>query len=113
MAFRSDLDALILGVLQAGQLHGYEVTKRINAQNDTVLKVNEGQLYPILHRLENEGKIAAEWVPQQGKPARKVYSLTEQGLQELGSKRAAWEQFAASVSLLLAPPPLPKEALNG
>lgn len=103
MAFRGDLDALILGVLQAGRLHGYEITKRINRQGETVLSVKEGQLYPILHRLENEGLVAAEWIPQEGKPARKVYSLTEEGRGALAEKRASWEEFAERVSRLLSP----------
>ena len=103
MAFRSDLDALILGVLQSGRLHGYEITKRINLQGETVLRVKEGQLYPILHRLENEGLIVAEWVPQEGKPARKVYGLTDKGQGELVKKRAAWEEFAKSINTLLTP----------
>lgn len=103
MAFRSDLDALILGVLQAGQLHGYEITKRINRQGETVLSVKEGQLYPILHRLENDGMIAAEWIPQEGKPARKVYSLTRKGHGELAQKQQAWIDFARRIDTILRP----------
>jgi len=101
--FRSDLDALVLGVLQSGQLHGYEITKRINAQDDSILSVKEGQLYPILHRLENEGKIVAEWIPQEGKPARKVYALTESGHAELVEQRKAWGKFVLSVDGLIGP----------
>jgi len=105
--FRSDLDALVLGVLQSGHLHGYEITKRINAQDETILKVKEGQLYPILHRLENEGKIAAEWVQQEGKPARKMYTLTDAGHKELETQRLSWVKFVQSVEGLLAPSRLP------
>lgn len=101
--FRSDLDALVLGVLQSGSLHGYEITKRINARDESVLSVKEGQLYPILHRLENEGKVAAEWVQQEGKPARKVYLLTAAGHSELAAQRAQWEKFVKSVDGLLVP----------
>jgi len=103
MSFRSDLDALVLGVLQAGKMHGYEITKRINRQGETVLRVKEGQLYPILHRLENEGLVVSEWIPQEGKPARKVYWLTEKGRGALAAKRASWEDFAERVSRLLSP----------
>jgi PadR family transcriptional regulator PadR len=104
MAFRGDLDALILGVLSAGAMHGYEITRRINGAGGESITVREAQLYPLLHRLESEGRIRAEWVPQEGKPARKVYSLTDAGRRELQAKRAAWERFSASVSALLAPP---------
>lgn len=105
MAFRGDLDALVLGVLASGAAHGYEITRRINGAGGESLAVREGQLYPILHRLENEGRIQAEWIPQEGKPARKVYSLTDAGRAELATKREAWRKFAESVSSLLAAPP--------
>jgi len=104
MAFRSDLDALVLGVLQAGECHGYEITKRINALGETAFRVNEGQLYPILHRLENEGKVKAEWIPQEGKPARKTYALTDAGRKELDVHRETWKQFVSSVNSVLAAP---------
>lgn len=111
MAFRGDLDALILGVLTVGQMHGYEISKRINEAGDTdengtpSVRVQEGQLYPLLHRLENEGLIEANWLPQEGKPARKVYRLTEAGRGALESKRASWRLFARSVSNLLGTEP--------
>ncbi len=103
MAFRSDLDALILGVLQSGRLHGYEIGKRINVSSKNSLNIKEGQIYPILHRLENEGKIASEWEPQEGKPGRRVYSLTEAGRGELTVQREAWRQFSESVNQIIAP----------
>ena len=102
MAFRGDLDALILGVLSVGQMHGYEITQRINAAGEGgAVVVREGQLYPLLHRLENDGKIEAHWIPQEGKPARKVYRLTATGRHELDGKRADWERFAQTVTVLL------------
>ena len=103
MAFRTDLDTLVLGVLHTGRLHGYEISKRINAHGQEVFGIKEGQLYPILHRLENEGKIASEWVPQPGKPARRVYALTENGRWELSRQREHWQQFVDSVNRLLTP----------
>jgi len=103
MAFRTDIDALILAVLHNNKLHGYEITKQINAHGEKSFQVKEGQLYPILHRLENEGKIAADWIPQEGKPARKVYHLTDSGLRELDRQRATWRAFADSVDKALHP----------
>lgn len=103
MAFRSDLDALILGVLVQGRMHGYEISRRINEGAGGAVQVKESQLYPLLHRLENDGFIEAIWVPQEGKPARKVYALTERGRGELEAKRNTWEVFAAGVSVLLGP----------
>jgi PadR family transcriptional regulator, regulatory protein PadR len=103
MEFRSDLDALVLGVLQDGALHGYEITRRINERGGAAVRIKEGQLYPILHRLESEGRVSAVWIPQEGKPARKVYRLTDEGKRILENKRTAWAEFVASVSSLLTP----------
>lgn len=107
MDFRGDLDALVLGVLQNGGLHGYEISRRINDGGGDSVRVREAQLYPILHRLESEGKVSAEWIPQEGKPARKVYQLTDEGIALLQTKRDNWARFAESVSTLLNPPPTP------
>ncbi|MEO7717511.1 MAG: helix-turn-helix transcriptional regulator [Capsulimonas sp.] len=104
MAFRSDLDTLTLSVLQTEALHGYEIAKRINAKGEAAFHAKEGQLYPILHRLENEGVIQADWIPQEGKPARKVYRLTETGKGELEKLTEAWRKFAQAVESLLTPP---------
>ncbi len=105
MAFRGDLDALILGVLGTGRMHGYEISKRINEGAEDSIRVKEAQLYPILHRLENDGKIEAEWLPQEGKPARKVYRLTDTGRSALAAKQVEWQKFALSVATLLGTKP--------
>jgi DNA-binding PadR family transcriptional regulator len=94
MAFRGELEALILGALQSGPLHGYEITRRISGREDSILKLKEGQVYPILHQMENDGKVIADWLPQEGKPARKVYALTERGVKELDSKRVEWSRVS-------------------
>ncbi len=106
MAFRTDLDAMVLGALQSGGLHGYEISKRINAQGGEAIRLKEGQLYPILHRLENQGSIASEWEQADiaGKPARRVYTITEQGRGQLAVQRADWQNFVRSVENILAPP---------
>jgi PadR family transcriptional regulator, regulatory protein PadR len=106
MSFRGDLEALVLAILAGEALHGYEITRRVNGLEG--VKMLDGQLYPLLHRLEADGFIEAEWVPQQGKPARKVYRLTESGAGRLEKKRGEWEAFAASVSQLLTRPTEPQ-----
>ncbi len=108
MSFRGDLEALVLATLSEQALHGYEITRRVNSLDG--VKMLDGQLYPLLHRLEADGFIEAEWVPQEGKPARKVYRLTESGAGKLATKRDEWEAFAASVSQLLTPPKEPRHA---
>ena len=76
--------------------------QRISAFGE-VLHPKEAQLYPVLHRLENDGMIEAQWVPQEGKPSRKVYALTEDGRRHLETKRTQWERFSTSVSQLMRP----------
>ncbi|MBI1334425.1 MAG: helix-turn-helix transcriptional regulator [Armatimonadetes bacterium] len=97
MGFKGDLEALILAVIGDHALHGYEISKRIRTQSQDVLKYGEGQLYPALHKLEESGFVAAEWIEQDGKPNRKVYSLTPAGKVELEKRKSAWTKFVAGV----------------
>jgi DNA-binding PadR family transcriptional regulator len=101
MAFRSDIDALVLGVLKSGQLHGYEIVRRINHNNTTILQVKDGQIYPLLHRLENEEYIVSAWIAQEGKPSRKEYKLTPKGEKALEDKAAEWQKFTSAVNTIL------------
>ena len=101
MSFRGDLEALVLATIGDEALHGYEITRRVNALDG--VKMLDGQLYPLLHRLEADGFVEAEWVPNEGKPARKVYRLTETGQGKLETKRADWQAFAASISSVMTP----------
>jgi DNA-binding PadR family transcriptional regulator len=101
VAFKSDLEALILGVLQGSALHGYEIAKRIKARGGETLAVGEGRLYPALHKLESEGKVAGKWEPREGKPPRRIYELTEAGHKELAAQQAAWKKFTSGVGSIL------------
>ena len=101
MAFRSDLDAIILGALVDGPLHGYAIVKRLHKHSDGLLKLGEGQLYPALHKLEKSAMVQAHWDQQEGKPSRRVYSLTDAGREELKRQRTAWEKFSKSINAVL------------
>ncbi len=101
MAFRSDLEALVLAALGEGAKHGYAIVKWIKVRSEGALKTGEAQLYPVLHRLEEDGCLAAEWIPQEGKPARKVYSLTEKGTKVLAKQVTEWRNFRAGVDKLI------------
>ena len=101
MAFAKDLEAVVLGVLQDGGRHGYEIARRIREIDDGALNAREGRLYPLLHRLEAEGLLAGQWVPQEGRPPRKVYALTAQGRAALATHRTAWRQYVGSVESAL------------
>jgi DNA-binding PadR family transcriptional regulator len=101
MAFRSDLDAIILGALADGPLHGYAIVKKLSDFSDGLLKLGEGQLYPALHRLEKSNMVTAFWDQQEGKPSRRVYSLTDVGREELMRRRTAWQHFVKSINAVL------------
>ncbi len=108
MAFRSDLESIVLAALQEGPLHGYGIVRAIRGRSEGVLKLGEGQLYPILHRLEEDGQISGDWEMQDGKPPRKVYSLTERGGGALVKRRLEWGAFSKAVGRMMQE--VPKEA---
>lgn len=101
MTFRGSMEALILGALQDGPCHGYAIAKAIESKGEGLLKLGENQLYPILHRLEREGHVTSEWRPQENKPPRKVYALTDSGRTELDRYRSQWGAFSKGVGSLL------------
>lgn len=99
MKFKGNLEALVLGALSEGPLHGYAIARRIEASG--ALKMGENQLYPTLHKLEAEGSVQSDWQPQEGKPPRKVYALTESGKTALSKLRADWKHYAQSMGAIL------------
>jgi DNA-binding PadR family transcriptional regulator len=101
MAFKGDNDALILGVLAERSLHGYEISKQIKLLSKGSLTLPENKLYPALHKLEEQGMITSEWVPQHGKPDRKVYSITSDGTKELLEHRSAWKKFVSNINSVM------------
>lgn len=95
------LDLLILRTLQAGPQHGWAISERIQQISGDVLHVNQGSLYPALHRLEHQGWIAAEWgVSELGRRAR-FYSLTAAGRKQLDAERATWTKMTAAIGRVL------------
>jgi len=101
MRFKGNLEALVLGALRAEPLHGYAIARSIEKDGGGVLKMGENQLYPTLHALERDGYVQAEWQPQENKPPRKIYRLTESGKGELAKYRKQWEQYSAGMSAVL------------
>ena len=96
------LDVLILKTLSWGPRHGYAVARWIHEVSDDVLRVEEGALYPALHRLERRGWIESEWGLSENNRRAKYYQLTAVGRQQLGAKSSTWAQYAAAVSRVLA-----------
>jgi PadR family transcriptional regulator, regulatory protein PadR len=95
------LDLLILRTLQAGPMHGWAVSERIQQISQDVLQVNQGSLYPALHRLEHRGWIKAEWgISELGRRAR-FYQLTAGGRKQLEIETKDWEKLIAAVARVL------------
>lgn len=84
-----------------GQLHGYAITAEIQRVSNERLRVEEGSLYPALHRIEQEGWVKAEWgVTEKNRQAR-FYRLTAAGRRQLAAEQAGWEQLTKGVTLVL------------
>src|SRR5436305_3417691 len=95
------LDLLILKTLSGGALHGWGIAKRMLQLSNEVLSVQQGSLYPALHRLEHQGWITAEWKDsEQGRNA-KFYSLTKDGERQLDRELESWRRLSSAVGLLL------------
>jgi transcriptional regulator len=88
------LDVLILKTLSWGPRHGYAVARWIEQVTDDVLRVEEGSLYPALHRMEKRGWIAAEWGLSENNRRAKYYRLTAQGRAQLRAELSTWAAFA-------------------
>ncbi len=96
------LSLLVLRALEArGKMHGYALTGHIQKASAELLRVEEGSLYPALHRMEQEGWIRAEWgITEKGRKAR-FYSLTSKGAEQLATERENWERLTKGVSRVL------------
>jgi transcriptional regulator len=95
------LDLLILKTLAREPLHGWGIAKKILALSGDVLSVQQGSLYPALHRLEQQGWIEADWRDTElGRPA-KFYSMTKEGREQLGRELETWHRLSSAVGLVL------------
>ena len=96
------LDILILKALMSGQLHGYAVAEWIHERSHDVLQVDEGALYPALHRLELRGLLSAEWGASENNRRAKFYRLTVAGRKHLDAESQRWTRLSAAVGFVLA-----------
>ena len=96
------LDLLILKAVSLEPMHGWAITQRITQLSRDVLQVNQGSLYPALHRLEHRGWIVAEWGTSENNRKAKYYRLTPAGRRQLADETAQWERFAVAVQRVLA-----------
>ena len=95
------LDMLVLRTLAPGAMHGWGIAQRILQVSEDVLRVNQGSLYPALHRLEEQGWIRAEWGESENGRKAKFYELTRAGRKRLDEETANWSRLAAAVQRVL------------
>jgi transcriptional regulator len=95
------LDLLILKTVAAEPGHGWAIAQRIRLVSKDVLRVNQGALYPALHRLEQQGWIRAEWGESENNRRAKFYSLTRAGRKYLQQEEANWERLSSAIGLVL------------
>ncbi len=95
------LAMLILKALERGASHGYQVARTIEMATDDVLRVEEGSLYPALHRMQKRGWIRAKWGKSDNNRRAKFYELTKDGRAQLENQTADWERYAGAVEQML------------
>jgi PadR family transcriptional regulator len=95
------LDLLILKTVALEPMHGWGVSQRIQQISQDVLRVQQGSLYPALHRLEQQGWITSEWGESENNRRAKYYSLTKKGRKQLELETTNWERLAAAVAQIL------------
>ena len=95
------LDLLLLKILALEPLHGWAISQRLKSISGDVLQVSEGSLYPALHKLEQEGWIAAEWKTSDLGRRAKFYELTRPGRTQLERESANWQRLSAAISAVV------------
>src|SRR5258708_2123941 len=96
------LDMLVLTILsRRGASHGYGIANAIQELSDEALRIDEGSLYPALHRMEEAGWIAAEWVVTENKRRARIYRISRAGTKQLTAERDRWNSFSGGVARVL------------
>jgi PadR family transcriptional regulator len=95
------LDLLILRTLRTQSLHGWAISERIQQISEDVLQINQGSLYPALHRLEHQGWIEAEWAVSELGRRAKYYRLTPSGRRQLAVESGEWERMSTAIARVM------------
>jgi transcriptional regulator len=95
------LDLLILKTLELEPMHGWGITQRIQQVSRDVLQVNQGSLYPALHRLEEQGWVSAMWKTSENNREAKYYSLTARGRRQLAEEKENWARLSGAVTRIV------------
>jgi transcriptional regulator len=101
-SLQGSLDLLVLKLLsRRPRLHGYAIMTAVRETSDDVLRVEEGSLYPALHRMEEAGWIRAEWITKDSGRRARVYELTTQGKKQLATEESRWEAVTTAINRVL------------
>ena len=100
-ALQGTLDLLVLTTLARGQMHGYAIATHIQAVSEADLRVEEGSLYPALHRMEQSSWIAAQWTVNENHRRARVYRLTGAGQRRLAEEQEKWSRLTRAVGKVL------------
>ncbi len=98
---KGTLDMLILKIVALGPIHGYVISQRIQQISKDYFQLQQGSLYPALHRLENHGWLAADWRATETGRDAKFYKLTAKGRKQLEAEMESWERMSQAVALIL------------
>src|SRR5882757_7753087 len=99
---QTQLDLLVLTVLgRRGPLHGYGIANAIQELSEEALRIEEGSLYPALHRMEESGWISAEWVMTEKKRRARIYEITKTGKKQLSAETERWKSYSTGVAMVL------------
>jgi PadR family transcriptional regulator, regulatory protein PadR len=98
------LDVLILKTIALEPMHGWGIAQRIRLVSQEVLQVNQGALYPALHRLEQNGGIRAKWGESENNRRAKFYTITTAGRKYLEQEQANWQRLSSAIGLILETP---------
>lgn len=101
-SLQGTLGLLVLKSLEQGAMHGWGITLHIQRISKDVLRVEEGSLYPALHRMEQEGWIQAEWGVSENNRRARYYALTKLGRKQLAAEQENWRKITDAVALVLA-----------
>ena len=101
-SLQGSLDLLVLKILsRRPRLHGYAIMSAVRDTSDEVLRVEEGSLYPALHRMEEAGWIRAEWITKENGRRARIYELTPAGKKQLAAEESRWQSVTAAVNRVL------------
>lgn len=95
------LDLLVLKTLAQGPQHGYGIAQKILVMSREVLEVQQGSLYPALHRLEKKGMVSSEWKESEAGRMAKIYSLTKAGRRHLAQEMEQWQRYTSAINWVL------------